>query len=182
MSVQLGLTTSEAGSLSRAVAEFVRLGQREPSGPMAQLKAVHYPDGRIGYPELGILCGAGETLAQALEQAGLTYVFMGDVLGGRPADPSLYEATEEGETPSSIQPDYERMAATPTFQAGIRRLLTMAHSTTVAMMCSEGDFRRCHRALLITPSLLEQGARVIHIHPDGKASEAQPEPKQLALL
>jgi uncharacterized protein (DUF488 family) len=123
-----------------------------------------------------------ETLAQALEQAGLTYVFMGDVLGGRPADPSLYEATEEGETPEGIRPDYERMAATPTFQAGIRRLLTMAASATVAMMCSEGDFRRCHRALLITPSLLEQGARVIHIHPDGKASEAQPEPKQLSLF
>jgi uncharacterized protein (DUF488 family) len=118
-----------------------------------------------------------------LKDAGLSYVFMGDALGGRPDDASLYEATEaDGDTPSSIQPDYERMAATPTFRAGIRRLLTMAGSTTIAMMCSEGDFRRCHRALLITPSLLQQGARVIHIHPDGNASEAQPEPKQLSLF
>jgi uncharacterized protein (DUF488 family) len=123
-----------------------------------------------------------ETLAQALKRAGLTYVFMGDVLGGRPADASLYEPAEDNETPNGIQPDYERMAATPTFRAGIQRLLTMAGSTTVAMMCSEGDFRRCHRALLITPSLLEQGARVIHIHPDGDTSEAQPEPKQLSLF
>jgi len=33
---------------------------------MAHLKAVHYPDGRTAYPELGILCAAGEALEEAL--------------------------------------------------------------------------------------------------------------------
>jgi len=123
-----------------------------------------------------------ETLARALKDAGLTYVFMGDILGGRPSDASLYEVGEDTENPAGNHPDYARIAATPTFQAGIQQLLTLAQSTSVAMMCSEGDHRRCHRALLITPSLLEQGAQVIHIHPDGETSQAQPAPKQLSLF
>jgi uncharacterized protein (DUF488 family) len=50
------------------------------------------------------------------------------------------------------------------------------------MMCSEGDYRHCHRTLLITPVLLERGARVFHIRPDGETIEARPEPKQLTLF
>lgn len=115
-----------------------------------------------------------ETLARALQAAGLTYVFMGDSLGGRPADPALHQ-------PDGA-PDYERMAATPAFQSGLERLLELARTGVVAMMCSEGDYRQCHRGQLITPHLLEHEARVIHIHPDGETVEAQPEPKQLSLF
>jgi uncharacterized protein (DUF488 family) len=118
-----------------------------------------------------------ETLARALHAAGLAYIFMGEKLGGRPDDPALYAAEE-----TTGRPDYERVAATAEFQAGIERLLELAETDTVAMMCSEGDYRRCHRALLITPTLLERGARVIHIQPDGETVEARPEPKQLALF
>jgi uncharacterized protein (DUF488 family) len=118
-----------------------------------------------------------ETLARALEEAGLTYIFMGDSLGGRPSDPPLYDSGD-----AEAPPNYERVAAAPTFQSGVERLLELAHTNTVAMMCSEGDHRRCHRTLLITPSLLERGARVIHIRPDGETVEARPEPKQLTLF
>jgi uncharacterized protein (DUF488 family) len=116
-----------------------------------------------------------ETLDRALQEAGLSYVFMGDSLGGRPSDPALYDSGQD-------RPDYERVAATPDFQAGVEELFQLARAETVAMMCSEGDHRRCHRALLITPVLLERGARVIHIHPDGETVEARPQPKQLSLF
>ena len=118
-----------------------------------------------------------ETLARALEAAGLTYAFVGDTLGGRPSDPSLYDSEE-----AAARPDYERVASTPTFQAGIERLLELACDGTVAMMCSEGDHRHCHRNLLITPDLLARDARVLHIRPDGETVEARPEPKQLTLF
>jgi uncharacterized protein (DUF488 family) len=118
-----------------------------------------------------------ETLTRTAEAAGLTYIFMGDTLGGRPSDPSLYDS-EEAEGRS----DYERMAATATFQAGLERLLELGCDGTVAMMCSEGDHRRCHRNLLITPNLLVRDARVLHIRPDGETVEARQEPKQLTLL
>jgi uncharacterized protein (DUF488 family) len=46
-----------------------------------------------------------ETLARDLEYAGLTYEFLGDTLGGRPDDPSLYDPGDE-------RPNYERMEQT----------------------------------------------------------------------
>jgi uncharacterized protein (DUF488 family) len=118
-----------------------------------------------------------ETLARTLKESGLTYIFMGDSLGGRPSDPSLYDA----EDPDGA-PDYERVAAAPAFQAGLEKLFNLANEATVAMMCSEGDHRRCHRTLLITPHLLERDVRVVHIRPDGESVEARPEPKQLSLF
>ena len=116
-----------------------------------------------------------ENLACDLEAADIRYVFMGDSLGGRPADPALYETDRE-------RPCYERVAQSAAYQAGIEQLLRLAEAEHVAVMCSEGDYRRCHRALLITPTLLVGGARVFHIRPDGTAVEAQVQLRQLGLL
>ncbi len=115
-----------------------------------------------------------ESLRRDLEAAGIRYVFTGDSLGGRPADPALYDAGQE-------HPNYERLAQTPAYQTGIERLLKLAESERVAMMCSEGDYRKCHRTKLITPTLLERGARVFHIRPNGTVTEAKPEAQQLTL-
>ena len=118
-----------------------------------------------------------ETLARALEEAGVAYVFMGDSLGGRPADPALYDPHDP-----SGRPGYARLAATETFQEGIERLIELAQNRPTAIMCSEGDYRQCHRGLLITPELLARGARVVHIQPDGETVEARPEAQQLTLF
>jgi DNA replication protein DnaC len=78
MSTSVRLGSSERQSLGWAVEEFLRLrgrpadsrvpGPADPASPaqMVQLRAIHYPDGRVAYPELGLICAAGETLAQAL--------------------------------------------------------------------------------------------------------------------
>jgi uncharacterized protein (DUF488 family) len=116
-----------------------------------------------------------EKLSLALEAADIRYAFMGDSLGGRPADRSLYAPGEE-------HPDYQLIRSSPAFREGIRALLSLAAAERVAMMCSEGDYRKCHRAMLITPALLEAGAQVLHIEPEGTTVEAEPEPRQLSLL
>jgi uncharacterized protein (DUF488 family) len=116
-----------------------------------------------------------ELLAHDLEAAGIAYRFMGDVLGGRPADPALYESGED-------RPDYARMAQTPAYQAGIDHLLDLARAGRVVVMCGEGDHRQCHRHLLITQTLLQRGARVLHIRPDGTTVEGEPVAQQLSLL
>ena len=115
------------------------------------------------------------TLARDLKAAGIRYLFMGDSLGGRPADPALYETDRE-------RPCYERVAQSAAYQAGIEQLLRLAEAEHVAVMCSEGDYHRCHRALLITPTLLKRGIRVFHIRPDGTVVEAQLKRRQLGLL
>jgi uncharacterized protein (DUF488 family) len=116
-----------------------------------------------------------ETLARDLQDAGLAYRFMGDALGGRPADPALYDSGQE-------RPDYQRVEQTSAYQAGIDQLLDLAGIEQVAVMCSEGDHRRCHRHLLITQTLLGRGVRVLHIQPDGTTVEAELEPRQLSLF
>lgn len=116
-----------------------------------------------------------ETLARDLRDAGIAYLFMGDALGGRPADPTLYESGHE-------RPDYQRVEQTPAYQAGIDQLLDLARTEQVAVMCSEGDHRRCHRHLLITQTLLGRGVRVLHIQPDGTTVEGERIPQQLSLF
>ncbi len=116
-----------------------------------------------------------ELLAHDLEVAGIAYRFMGDALGGRPTDPSLYD-------PGQDHPNYARVAQSPAYQAGIDRLLDLARADRVAVMCGEGDHRQCHRHLLITQTLLRRGAHVRHIQPDGTTVKGEPVVQQLSLL
>jgi uncharacterized protein (DUF488 family) len=116
-----------------------------------------------------------EILARDLEEAGVAYVHLGDALGGRPSDPALYDPGQE-------RPDYRRVEQTDAYQAGIDRLLDLARAERVAVMCSEGDHRQCHRHLLVTQTLLARGVRVLHIRPNGDTVKAEPEPQQLSFL
>ncbi len=116
-----------------------------------------------------------ESLARDLEAAGIHYVFMGDTLGGRPAAREFY--------PSGVEhPDYEALAESPAYQAGIAELLRLASEARVAMMCAEGDHLKCHRHKLISQTLLQLGAQVLHVRPDGTLVTGQEEARQLALL
>ena len=116
-----------------------------------------------------------EILARALQDAGIAYRFMGDALGGRPADAALYDPDQE-------RPDYQRVEQTPVYQAGIDQLLDLAGTEQVAVMCSEGDHRHCHRHLLITQTLLGRGVRVLHIQSDGATVKGERRPQQLPLF
>jgi len=108
-----------------------------------------------------------ETLARALNAAGIAYGWLGDRLGGKPG---------------GIAADYDERRASPAFQQGIDRLVTLAAERRTVIMCAEGDHRQCHRYKLITPALLEQAVCVHHIQPDGSLVEEEQEPKQLSLF
>jgi uncharacterized protein (DUF488 family) len=98
-------------------------------------------------------------LEAALKHAGLAYAFLGDQLGGRPADPSLYDG--DGRV------SYERVRATQSFHQGIDRLHRALDRYTVAMLCGEADPLHCHRGLMIVPALAERGVAVAHLRKDG---------------
>src|SRR5262249_1661767 len=53
-------------------------------------------------------------LERALRDANIRYVFLGETLGGRPADPACYD--EEGHV------DYTQCRASPLFESGIERV------------------------------------------------------------
>lgn len=98
-------------------------------------------------------------LESGLREYGIPYVFLGDLLGGRPASPALYD--EEGRV------DYERMRRTAEFQRGLERLTRGSLGDTVAFLCSEEDPLDCHRGLMIAPALAERGISPGHLRRDG---------------
>ena len=102
-------------------------------------------------------------LSEALEEAGIGYVFLGGELGGRPADRSCYDA--DGRV------DYERLAQTDAFDDGIRRIVWAADERRIALMCAEKEPLDCHRTLLVARALVERGVSVGHILADGSLEE-----------
>ena len=92
-------------------------------------------------------------LRTALNAIGISYVYLGAELGGRPA--------------SSIQADYETMAASQMFVAGIDRVIEIAARARPVLCCSEHEPLQCHRCLLVGRRLVERGVEVEHMLRDG---------------
>lgn len=99
-----------------------------------------------------------ETLGRALEAAGITYLWMGKALGGRPPD-ALRTATGA--------PDYERMAGEPATAAALDKVTDAASRRRIALLCSEGRPEGCHRTRMLEPQFELRGVHVEHILPDG---------------
>jgi uncharacterized protein (DUF488 family) len=113
-----------------------------------------------------------EPLASGLRGEGIAYVFLGDLLGGRPGQPSLYD--DDGRV------NYERVRQTEAFQRGLEHLTHALNGNTVAFLCSEEDPLQCHRGLMIAPALGERGYPPHHLRKDGSLeSNAQMESRLL---
>jgi uncharacterized protein (DUF488 family) len=106
-----------------------------------------------------------ETLERGLRDEGITYVYLGDLLGGRPPDEALYGP--EGRV------DYEKVRQTESFRRGVARLLSGMERYCVAMLCAEDDPLDCHRGLMIAPTLRETGISPAHIRGDGTLEDSE---------
>ncbi|MCA1745860.1 MAG: DUF488 domain-containing protein [Bacteroidales bacterium] len=97
-----------------------------------------------------------EELQQELKAHGITYVYVGDVLGGLPEDRTCYD--------SDGKVIYEVIKKKKFFRDGLERLLT-AHQKQVplALMCSESNPAQCHRSKLIGQELLNHHISIKHI-------------------
>jgi uncharacterized protein (DUF488 family) len=102
---------------------------------------------------------SGPKLAARLQGADIAYLPFGDVLGGRPRDPALYC---EGVA------DYEKMAASAPFRAGLDRLGEAMGRFRLCLMCAEREPLDCHRCLLVARALAERGLQLGHILVDGR--------------
>ncbi len=116
----------------------------------------------------------GPQLGPLLRQAGIEYVFLGDLLGGRPSDEEMYDEVE-----GEAIVNYERTRATGAFARGLDRLQRGVENYVVAMMCGEEDPLDCHRGLMITPALKERGLEPFHLRRAGVESTAEMEARLL---
>ena len=85
-----------------------------------------------------------EHLKRSLEEAGIEYVYLGDLLGGY----------RKGGYPAYIKTD--------SFKEGLSRLISLARNKRTVIMCAEKLFFRCHRRF-IADELVKRGLKVIHI-------------------
>jgi uncharacterized protein (DUF488 family) len=100
-----------------------------------------------------------DALRRHLFQAGVRYVYLGDELGGF-RDPRV-DSRHVGLSGSSFQ-GYADHMETPIFHAGLQRLKTEAAAAPSILMCSEKNFKKCHRRML-ADRLVADGLEVRHV-------------------
>lgn len=110
-----------------------------------------------------------ETLSNLLKQNNIIYLYLGDVLGGLPKDPSCYIEYSDKNKEEARKIDYSKIEKKEFFQNGLERLKTAdAKGLKVAVMCSELHPEECHRSKLIGVALQKAGIIMKHIDKNGK--------------
>lgn len=97
-------------------------------------------------------------LKDSLNRQGIAYSFLGDQLGARSSNPNCYK---DGVAL------YELIAASDEFKVGLGRIRKGSESYRIALMCAEKDPLTCHRAVLVSRWLKEEGFDVRHLLANG---------------
>jgi uncharacterized protein (DUF488 family) len=118
-------------------------------------------------------------LKRAVTEARLRYLFLGDLVGGRPQARECY--TADGAL------SYDLVEAQPFYQRGIARLVEGEASFRIRLMCAEENPAYCHRHLLITRTLRRHDLDVRHVRGDGTVEpastlDAPADPSQLSMF
>ncbi|HIJ79160.1 MAG: DUF488 domain-containing protein [Desulfobulbaceae bacterium] len=106
-------------------------------------------------------------IAPALTGQNRQYLFMGDLVGGKPADPKWYD--------ERAKVRYDLLAQSTSFQQGIERILKgVDQGYRIVLMCAEENPLQCHRHLLIARTLeQEKKTAVLHLRGDGALLRAR---------
>lgn len=99
-----------------------------------------------------------DQLQEVLQARGIAYVFLGKELGARSQDQTCY-------VDGRVQ--YDRLAGTDLFRAGLSRVREGMKKYRLALMCAERDALQCHRAILVGRYLDDAGVPIQHIGEDG---------------
>lgn len=78
-----------------------------------------------------------EIFARSLENAGIKYLYRGKNLGG--------------------------LGKNVQFTETITEICNLSYKKRIVLMCSEGDYRKCHRYITLTPAFETRGKSIEHI-------------------
>ncbi|SFE92064.1 DUF488 domain-containing protein [Blastococcus tunisiensis] len=115
---------------------------------------------------------ARESLERWLPDRGVGYRWE-ERLGGRRRLPRG-EPVEDGWWTVAQFAAYAAHTRSPEFAAALDEVLAEAAGTTVAVMCSESVWWRCHRRLIADVAVLGRGVPVTHLMPDGRLTPHRP--------
>ncbi len=101
-----------------------------------------------------------DELKSSLEEENISYLFMGDKIGGKYNDPDLLF--------SDGSVNYTKVSQTSKFIDGIQNVIEeIKNGKILAIMCSEKDPFDCHRFVLVSHQLEKNGITVKHILGNG---------------
>ena len=101
-----------------------------------------------------------------LKERGINYIFMGNLLGAKHSDKTLLF--------SDGKVDFSKVQKNIKFQYGIIRLERgISKGYNISLMCSEKEPFDCHRFVLISKILTQQGVDINHIYPDKIVSQKE---------
>jgi uncharacterized protein (DUF488 family) len=103
-----------------------------------------------------------DALAVELAPCGIAYAHLPELGGHR--DPVAGSVNDGWDVPGFN--GYADHLASEELARGVARLDALAAARVTAVMCAEGDWRRCHRQLLADVLVL-RGDDVLHVLPDG---------------
>src|SRR5688500_6993362 len=138
-----------------------RLGARLVGAGVGALVDIRRFPGSRNNPDV-----ARDALAAWLPDAGIGYRW-DERLGGRRRLPPG-EPVADGWWTVAQFAAYAAHTRTPGFAAALDEVLAEAAGATVAVMCSESVWWRCHRRLVADVAVLARGFPVLHLMPDGR--------------
>ena len=144
------MTVWTIGHSTHAIEEFVRLLEAHSVTTVVDVRTV--PRSRHN-PQFN-----KETLPERLRPHGITYDHRPDLGGLRKPAP---DSTNLGWKNAGFR-GYADYMQTPGFENGLEKLLALAASSRVAVMCAEVLPWRCHRSL-IADALTARGVEALHI-------------------
>jgi uncharacterized protein (DUF488 family) len=115
---------------------------------------------------------AHDALAEWLPALGVGYRWDERLGGRRRLDPSV--PVEDGWWTVAQFAAYAAHTRTPEFTAALDGVLADAARATVAVMCSETVWWRCHRRLIADVAVLARGVPVQHLMPGGRLAAHRP--------
>ena len=174
------------GHSNHPLEKFVRLLQANAIQVLVDVRSAPYSKHN---PQFNL-----NEISTQIPKVEIRYVYAGKELGGRPTDPDCYK-NDLGSEPDHDylhEVNYPEVMKRDWFQQGIQRLLELAKSARLCIMCSEEDPAQCHRHHLIAKFLMDTQPEleIIHIRGDGnlvKASQIRrtvddPPSEQLSLF
>lgn len=112
-----------------------------------------------------------DVIGDSLDAAGITYSRIAELGGLRGKAKSPVRVDNSAWDNASFR-NYADYATTPEFARGLAELLRVAESGSVAIMCAEMVWWRCHRRI-IADHLLARGVPVVHLFDEKKAEPAK---------
>ena len=151
------------GHSTRALEEFLELLREQGVEEVVDVRKLA---GSARYPQFN-----AEGLRQELAGVGIAYRRMEGLTGRRPVSREVPREANAWWRVQSFH-NYADHALGAEFAAALAELRRLAEGRTVALMCAEAVWWRCHRRI-IADHLLMRGERVAHIMGKGKVVNAE---------